>query len=294
MRTSGTGPKNTVDGSSQKVGGPSGSRRTQLFYDEQGWTENDGQLIDLELFGTKEDGPIRIELHETFQQRIHDAIATAGSDIDLLECGCGGSPEVSLLDLCSTYTGIDFSDTGLKQAARQLEAAAVIHDLQKADVCNLPFADDRFDAVYSARMIFHIPDPAAQARAVSEMLRVVKPGGVAVIITANPFPLLFPERSLKRIVALTPVLGPVANRLRPTPPLPYEPMSLRWFKRQIGDKGAVDMISNGLPSTAFNQRVSEFSTVGKRLWQLLRWVEISFPRGSVPLGNYTQITVTKH
>lgn len=290
--------------SDTKAGGkaPSGSRQTQRFYDEQGWIEGNGQLVDLELFGTKEDGPIRIELHKTYQQRVHDAIAVAGSAIDLLECGCGGSPETSLLDLCARYTGVDFSETGLRQADRQLNAEGAErasgrefgHELHLADVCDLPFEDDRFDAVYSARMIFHIPDRQAQAKAVSEMLRVTKPGGVVVIATANPFPLLFPERSLKRLVALTPVLGALANRVRATPPLPYEPMSRRWFKRQVGEKGSIDMISNGLPSTAFNQKVSEYSVLGGRLWKLLRWIELSFPRGSVRLGNYTQINITKY
>ncbi len=274
--------------------GAKGSERTRRFYDEKGWTDGDDRVVDLEMFGTREDGPIRIELHNTYLRRIRDAVAVAGSNLDLLECGCGGSPETSLLDLCRTYTGVDFSETGLRQAKTRLASTSVPHELQQADACDLPFDDDRFDAVYSARMIFHIPDPEAQAKALSEMLRVLKPGGVAVIITANPFPLLFPERSLKRLVALSPVIGPLANRLRAAPPLPYEPMSLRWFRRQIGDRGTVNMISNGLPTTAFNQRVSEYSTAGKRLWRLVRFIELSFPRASVPLGNYTQINVTKY
>ena len=43
-------------------------------------------------------------------------------------------------------------------------------------------------------MLYHIPDSAGQRSALHEMLRVVRPGGVLVLITANPRPLLFPIR----------------------------------------------------------------------------------------------------
>ncbi len=274
--------------------GPSGSKKTQRFYDEQGWTEGDGRLVDLDLFGTKEDGPIRVEIHSAVVKRTHDAIARAGSQIDLLECGCGGSPQISLLDLCKSYTGVDFSESGLQHAARKLSGTSVDFELQKADVCDLRFEDDQFDAVYSARMIYHIPDPDGQAEAVAEMIRVARPGGVIVIITANPFPLLFPERFIKRLIAISPIVGPLANKLRPPPPLPYQPMSLRWFRRQVAGKGSIEMVSNGVPSTAFNQRVSEFTTIGRLRWKAVRWIELKHPKAAVPLGNYTQITIVKN
>lgn len=274
--------------------GTGGSEQTRRFYNELGWTETGGRPRTVDLFGTKEDGPIRVELHHAAMQRIHDAITVTGSTIDLLECGCGGTPELDLLDLCSHYTGVDFSETGIRRAGRVLADSGVDHELRLADVCDLPFPDARFDAVYAARMIYHIPDPEAQAKALQEMLRVTKPGGVVVIITANPFPILFPERSVKRLIAITPGLGSLANRLRPPPPLPYQPMTLPWFKRRIGEQGSVEMISSGLPSTAFNQRVSEYHGIGRRLWEVVRWIELTIPRAAVWLGNYTQITITKH
>ena len=57
-----------------------------------------------------------------------------------------------------------------------------------------------FDAVYSAHMIYHIDDIKAQEMALSDLMRVVRPGGIVVLITANPRPLLFPIRFLKRVV----------------------------------------------------------------------------------------------
>ena len=70
-------------------------------------------------------------------------------------------------------------------------------------------------------------------------LRVVRPGGRAIFVIANPFPILFPYRSLRRILAMTPVVKAMLNRLRTKPPLPYLPMPLGWMKRQLSKWGHV-------------------------------------------------------
>ena len=89
-----------------------GTEETKRFYDEKGWKEQDGKSVDLHLFGVKEDGPIRMELHRLHLNRVRSALSLAGTPLNLLECGCGGSPAREFLDLCARYTGVDFSDTG--------------------------------------------------------------------------------------------------------------------------------------------------------------------------------------
>jgi SAM-dependent methyltransferase len=49
-----------------------------------------------------------------------------------------------------------------------------------ADVCALPFADASFDVVLAMHMLYHAPDPD---RAVAEIARVLRPGGVAIAST---------------------------------------------------------------------------------------------------------------
>ncbi|PSO50807.1 MAG: hypothetical protein BRC40_15100 [Cyanobacteria bacterium QH_8_48_120] len=270
-----------------------GTEATKLFYDQLGWKERDGRAVDPYLFGVHEDGPIRIELHEVHLERVRNALSRAGTNLSLLECGCGGNPEQSLLDLCSDYTGVDFSETGLEMAESKLSTAGVPHQLKAADVCNLPFEDGRFDAAYCAHMIYHITETASQAAAFQEVMRVIKPGGTAVFIVVNPRPLLFPVRLLKRLIADTPFVGQVADKLRPQPPLPYKPMPLRWMQQQLASWGNVEMMTYSLPTTAFNQRTSEYKGIGKQLWKAIRWLDLKYPKSSVYLGNYAQISVCK-
>ena len=47
----------------------------------------------------------------------------------------------------------------------------------KADICNLPFEDHSFDCVLCNHVLEHIPD---DKRAMSELFRVMKPGGFGV------------------------------------------------------------------------------------------------------------------
>jgi len=47
----------------------------------------------------------------------------------------------------------------------------------KADICNLPFADDEFDMILCNHVLEHIPD---DPQAMKELYRVLKPGGTAI------------------------------------------------------------------------------------------------------------------
>ena len=85
------------------MGRKKGSEETRRFYDETGWKERDGSSVDRHLFGVKEDGPIRMELHRVHEDRIRSELSQVGDRLRLLECGCGGNPYRPLLDLCSKY-----------------------------------------------------------------------------------------------------------------------------------------------------------------------------------------------
>jgi SAM-dependent methyltransferase len=195
-----------------------GTVATREFYDRRGWTRDGDRLVDGKLFGVREDGPIRQEMHRLGNERIRRALG--GPGLRLIECGCGGEPATFLADLCAHITAVDFSTTGLVEAGRTLAQIGVPFRTVAADTCRLPFPDGSFDAAYSAHSIYHIDDPAAQEAAFDQVMRVVRPGGVAVFVLANPLPLFFPVRLVRRVLASTPGVGSMLDKLRRKPPLP--------------------------------------------------------------------------
>ncbi len=91
----------------------------------------------------------------------------------ILDVGCGtGAVGVELRKLGTSF-GIDFSEHAL---AFSLKRGA--ENIFRADAEHLPFVDASFDAVVSLDTIEHVPNDAL---AVSEIFRVLKPGGVFVM-----------------------------------------------------------------------------------------------------------------
>jgi len=87
----------------------------------------------------------------------------------VLEAGCGtGLIMTRLKDKADLLTGIDIS-MGMLKTARSRGLAVF-----QGDVTSLPFADNTFDLTYSFKVLAHIPHIR---QAVSEMVRVTRPGG---------------------------------------------------------------------------------------------------------------------
>ncbi len=92
-----------------------------------------------------------------------------------LDVGCGnGAFTERIVERCAPaeVQGIDPSEGQLAYA----RARPALHQVQfqLGDAMALPFPADRFDAAVMALVLVFVPDPA---KAVSEMVRVVRPGG---------------------------------------------------------------------------------------------------------------------
>jgi SAM-dependent methyltransferase len=268
-----------------------GTKATKDFYDQIGWKRQQGVLVDQALFTALAPGPILRGLIAHREALLQSCLG--GTRLHLADFGCGGSPASFLASFCRCYTAVDFSPTGLAEAARELQATGVPFETVEADITDLPMEDGSFDVAYSAQAIYHIADANGQAAAFSEIMRVVKPGGRALFVMANPFPVLFPWRALRRALAMTPVLGAVLNKLRAKPPLPYLPMPLGWMRRQLQDSGRVVILTYAIPSFWFDQHVSETSPWTAWLWRTARWMEMHWPTLSARLGCYVLIVVEK-
>lgn len=90
----------------------------------------------------------------------------------LLDMGCSRGYYVKGLEAYTdNVVGVDISDDSLKNA--------VTDRIRYGDTTNLEFADNSFDKVYSLHTVEHIPN---LDRFFVEAARVLKPGGIAVIV----------------------------------------------------------------------------------------------------------------
>ena len=267
-----------------------GTAATRDFYNRLGWRRQNGTLVDTLLFGWM-DGPIHRALDGLRKERLLQM--AGGPGLRLAELGCGGTPAIFLAERCTNFVAVDFSSTGLREAAAALKRANVTFETVKSDVTNLPFEDNAFDVVYSAHAIYHIDTVEGQAAAFREAMRIVRPGGRAMFVLANPFPLLFPYRLLRRVLAMTPGLNTVLNRLRAKPPLPYLPMPLGWMKGQLEKWGDVRITGHAVPSVQFDRRIPENAMIGRVAWPAIQWLETHHSDHAARLGCYVLIVVTK-
>ncbi|MCV7338662.1 MULTISPECIES: class I SAM-dependent methyltransferase [Mycolicibacterium] len=96
---------------------------------------------------------------------------------DVLEIGSGSGDIAARLrqanpDLAITAT--DFDPAMVRTAARRLQAYPEV-TVRGADATDLPFSADSFDSVLSCLMLHHIVE---WERAIAEIARVLRPGGV--------------------------------------------------------------------------------------------------------------------
>ncbi|MDO8481299.1 MAG: class I SAM-dependent methyltransferase [Nanoarchaeota archaeon] len=97
----------------------------------------------------------------------------------VLEIGVGvGTDLLQFAKHGAECYGIDLTKAGIKTTKKRFEDAKLKANLQVANAEKLPFKDDTFDVVYSMGVIHHVPD---MKKAVSEIHRVLKPGGKAIL-----------------------------------------------------------------------------------------------------------------
>ena len=78
--------------------------------------------------------------------------------------------------------GIDITEPMLRRAREKAERAGVPFELLLGDAGSLPFADATFDVVMNNNMLGVVPESLV-APIVSEIFRVLRPGGRLVIVT---------------------------------------------------------------------------------------------------------------
>jgi SAM-dependent methyltransferase len=139
---------------------------------------------------------------------VADHVARGSSVLELGSATGTGAACLSISGFTTTATDVchEFFRRDLRSGSTRFTGA---------DTLCLPFADGAFDAVCSYQVLEHIPEPA---KALDEMIRVVRPGGCVCIAGPN---LIGLTPSVYALVAVLPRVRPIS----------------RWFFR---DAGAVD------------------------------------------------------
>src|SRR5207244_3062399 len=96
----------------------------------------------------------------------------------ILDCGCGTGANVELLGRFGRTYGFDLSVTGLRLARE-----AGRRGLARASVAAVPFRSESFDLVTSFDVLYSL-DRSDERAAVSEMYRLLRPGGFAIVNVA--------------------------------------------------------------------------------------------------------------
>lgn len=118
----------------------------------------------------------------------------------LLDAGCGYCfHAVRLARSGLQVTGVDFSEVALRQSAATIERAGLSERIrvQAADLLNLPFSNETFDYVHCWGVLMHVPQIEV---ALNELIRVLKPGGMLVLMENNASSLHIQTKSLARLV----------------------------------------------------------------------------------------------
>jgi len=142
----------------------------------------------------------------------------------VLDAGCGtGVVAVTAARLGAIVKGADLTPELLVRARENAQIANVNVDWTEADVEQLPFADGEFDAVLSQFAHMFAPRPDV---AVSEMLRVLRPGGTLAFATWPP----------ELLVGRTMLLA--SRYMPPPPPGVSSPMlwgEINFIQQRLGD-----------------------------------------------------------
>lgn len=143
------------------------------------------RIVEQEVMDTAEaaeayDAMAHGEVDNAFVERV---LALGAKDGHFLDVGTGPAQiPILLAQRCPDIriTAIDLSEEMLNIAKRHVAAAELAAQitLEHVDAKALPYPDNTFDGLISNSIVHHIHD---SLRALQEMSRVVKPGGVVLI-----------------------------------------------------------------------------------------------------------------
>lgn len=199
------------------------------YYDTSGWVADDTGM-----FGeTKAFSDIRPRA-QAFTNRCIERMGRHFRDGGeyILDAGSGPIPHDGYLSYSKNFeirVCVDLSIKGLRAAKRKLGDRGVY---LQGDLTKLPLKTGSMDAITCNHVIYQMPSEL-QAPAMMELWRVLKPGGVAVIVYFSSNSRI--ENGSRKLASMlfgkqqTP---PASSQRDSNYELPHQPMPLSWFDEQ--------------------------------------------------------------
>lgn len=163
---------------------------------------------------------------------IHCLLKWLSNGKKVLDVGCGnGYSTIRFAEKYnSDFIGIDFVDDMVCAARDMADEHNIIGkiEFQVGDVTNIGFADDTFDIVISERCLLNLPNREMQWQAMSEISRVLKPGGTYLML----------EGTLQGLAKM--------NEIRNNfglDSIPDTDQSYNWFSNKFDEKELIDKSS---------------------------------------------------
>jgi ubiquinone/menaquinone biosynthesis C-methylase UbiE len=153
------------------------------LHDHESPTETEGRLIrwasfydlmvNLLTFG---------QVHRLRNMTVDQALLKSGEKVLDVGCGTGGVtiPAKQRVGKSGEAAGIDPSSEMIAIARRKASRAGQEIDFRIDVIESLPFPDEMFDVVTSSLMMHHLPEQL-RVKGLTEILRVLKPGGRILI-----------------------------------------------------------------------------------------------------------------
>jgi len=134
-------------------------------------------------------GSRRLALLETKTGLMREVISARGVGRRGLDVGCGQGAYVARMRAIGfNVDGIDASSGQVKLAMRNVGKADVV---RVGSVLEIPAANESYDFAYVINVLHHLGSLEDQQRAFTELLRVLKPGGLLFVHEINTRNMLF-------------------------------------------------------------------------------------------------------
>ncbi|MGW8250112.1 MAG: class I SAM-dependent methyltransferase [Anaerolineales bacterium] len=279
-------------------------QQVREFYDQVGWQE-----ISEGLYQNTHYEDLRPVSHEYIHRchlRLLRHLKPTGRF--LLDAGSGPIQYPEYLTYSQGYQRrvcADISVTALKEARARIGEHGLF---VVADIANLPFKTDAFEAVVSLHTIHHLPE-GEHLQAYRELFRALSPGCRAAVV--NGWPASRMMSAFEPLMRFSRRLRSAAARMRgePRPPRKVRQNKqdeedapkgtftkrhdYRWVQQVVGAEMPLDILVWRSVSVRF-LRTLIHPWLGGRYWlRLLYWVEERYPRYFGEVGQYPLIVIQK-